>query len=194
MRPKRFTSLVTACLLSLTGTISNAQNMAGETHITEGNAPGITNYSTYQGPETFAGKFVGFGGATEPEAMEWLKQQGYVTVISLRLSDEDGAEIESSQSEAEKFGLNYVHLPFNPKEPTPDLENDFLAAASKASNQPIYLYCGSATRAAIFWMLGRAQQDDIDKSSAETEGTIIAEKPEEAIEFFSARIAAGTEK
>lgn len=61
---------------------------------------GIENYSSYSGERTFAGKRVGFGGATQPEAMSWLKQQGYVTFISLRLAEEEGAEIEASREAA----------------------------------------------------------------------------------------------
>ena len=147
---------------------------------------GIANHSRYQGPASFAGSPVGFGGATSPSAMAELSGEGFVTVVSLRLSSEDGADIDGSRAAAGAAGLNYIHLPFDPKSSTPYDVDRFLAVVSDKTNQPVYIHCGSATRAAALWMIGRVQQDALAIDAANSEGALIAEKPEGALRLFSA--------
>ncbi len=172
--------------LAYTGTQAIAE-------IVEIEVEGIRNYSSYSGEASFAGERVGFGGATSPEAMEWLKQQGYTTVINLRQSSEDGADVAASREAAEKAGLTYIHLPFDPGNPAPDLEQRFLDATGKSANQPVYIHCGSATRAAAMWMTGRALVDHAERGTITSEGARIAEKPEFALQYFSKRMAAEQE-
>lgn len=186
MQVKTRKLLVIACMVLVTTILGSVQAIA---EIEEMDVEGIGNYSSYSGDRSFAGDTVGFGGATLPVAMEWLKQQGFATVINLRLAAEDGANIEASRNTATEAGLKYINLPFNPKDSAQDIEERFLAAASDVSNQPVYIHCGSGTRASIMWMLGRMQKDGIGAEVVKLEGARIAEKPEEAIEFFSARIA-----
>lgn len=178
--------LIMVCLALAAATLGSVQAVA---EIVEMDAGHISNYSQYTGDKSFAGEMVGFGGATQPEAMEWLKQQGFSTVINLRLSAEDGAQIEASERAATEAGLKYINLPFNPKDPAQDIEERFLAAAGDSYNQPVYIHCGSATRASIMWMMGRALQDGVDPAAVTSEGARIAGKPEEAIEYFSGQMA-----
>lgn len=145
--------------------------------------PGITNFSKIDGMSGFAGPLAGFGGATEPSAMPALKSAGFTTVINLRLADEEGVDLEGSRTAAEAVGLRYTHLPFDAENPAPAVVEEFLAAVGDAANQPVYIHCNSATRAAALWMIGRVLEDglDIDEASAETK--MIAKKPPEAIAF-----------
>ena len=161
--------------------------MPTRAEITKQDVEGIDNFSRYTGAPTFAGDSVGFGGATEPEAMARLKALGFSTVISLRLSDEDDANIEANRAAAAAAGLEYIHLPFDAEQPAADLEANFLSAASDASRQPVYIHCSSATRASILWMIGRTEWDGVDTEAAEAEGSQIAGKPEKALEYFSKR-------
>lgn len=145
--------------------------------------PGITNFSKIDGMSGFAGPLAGFGGATEPSAMPALKSAGFTTVINLRLADEEGVDLEGSRTAAEAVGLRYTHLPFDAENPAPAVVEEFLAAVGDGANQPVYIHCNSATRAAALWMIGRVLEDglDIDEASAETK--MIAKKPPEAIAF-----------
>ena len=152
--------------------------------------PGIVNFSEADGAPGFAGPLVGFGGATQPSAMPSLKSAGFATVINLRLASEEGAEIDASRAAAEAAGLNYIHIPFDPKSPNAGVAvEDFLAAAGDKNNQPIYIHCGSATRVGALWMIGRVLEDGLEADVAAQETRAIAKRPEEAIAFSTAYLA-----
>ena len=152
----------------------------------KGDAPGIVNFSEIRGDPGFAGSLVGFGGATGPEAMPWLRSHGFATVISLRFADEAGVDVEGSRAAAKAVGLKYLHLPFDPeKRPEPDVVGDVLAAVGDRLNQPVYIHCNSATRVAALWMIGRVLKDGWDIDAAAKEVGLIALKPAEAIAFGS---------
>lgn len=82
-----------------------------------------------------------------------------------------------------------MHLPFDPENPSPGIQERFFAVAGDASKQPVYFHCGSATRAAIMWMLGRSIKDGVDRATVEQEAILIAEKPEEVLAYFSKVVA-----
>ena len=151
--------------------------------------PGIINFARLDGSQGFAGPLVAFGGATEPGAMARLSSKGYVTIISLRLADEEGMDVGASQKAAEAAGLRYIHLPFNPKKPTPEAIDSFLKAAGDKTNQPLYIHCNSATRVAAMWMIGRVLKDGLEPDLASKEAEVIAAKPEDAIAFAKAYLA-----
>jgi len=148
-------------------------------------APGIVNFSLLEGSTGYAGSSVGFGGATQASAMPWLKSEGFATVINLRLASEDGATVERSQAAATAIGMKYVHLPFDPHSPAPNLMDNFISAVGEKSNQPVYIHCHSATRAAALWMISRVQKDGWAFDDAANEAKLIAEKPDESIAFAS---------
>ena len=144
-------------------------------------APGIENFTRLDESSGFAGPLVGFGGATQPSAMDWLKSNGFVTVINLRLETEEDANIGESRAAARQAGLTFIHLPFDPQNLTPDLVSAFVSAASNPFIQPVYIHCGSATRAAALWMVGRVQQDGWEIDAASAEAQQIAQKPDNAV-------------
>lgn len=137
---------------------------------------GIYNYSR-SGDET------GFGGATDPSAMNALKEQGYHSVINLRLADEDGVDVPAARMAASQAGLEYIHLPFDSSNPDPKYFENFLAAVDNEVNQPVYLHCGSATRVAALWMTKRVIADGWTLDAAEKEARSIAGKPDAAVAF-----------
>ena len=149
---------------------------------------GISNFSIIDDSSSFAGVRIGFGGATEPSAMQLLSNQGFVTVVNLRVDTEDGANIPANRTAANSAGLNYIHLPLNPEAPG-DMVDRFLAVAAAEDNQPIYVHCGSGTRAAAVWMIGRVLLDGLNEETAAHETMKIAEKPDEAVSFASKYIA-----
>jgi len=145
-------------------------------------APGIENFSEIRGDAGFGGSLVGFGGATSPEAMPWLKRQGFVTVVNLRLAGETNADVDASRAAADAAGLKYVHIPFDPGgADVATTVATFLATVSAKTNQPVYIHCSSATRAAALWMIGRVVDDHWTVDAAGREAESIARKPDQAI-------------
>jgi uncharacterized protein (TIGR01244 family) len=123
---------------------------------------GIRNYSRVDAT-------VGCGGAVDPSAMSGLKKEGFVSVINLRQSSEEGANVEASRAAAQAAGLKYIHLPFNVAAPDSKVVDSFLTAVADRANQPVFIHCGSANRVGGMWMVKRALQDKwpIDKALAE---------------------------
>jgi len=128
--------------------------------------PGIRNYSRVDAT-------VGCGGAVDPAAMSVLKKEGYVSVINLRLANEEGANVEAGRAAAQAAGLKYIHLPFNAAMPDPKVVDSFLAAVADKRNQPVFIHCGSANRVGGVWMIKRALQDKWPLDRALTEAQAI---------------------
>ncbi|MCC6988070.1 MAG: hypothetical protein IT181_03675 [Acidobacteria bacterium] len=124
--------------------------------------PGITNFSRVDG-------MVACGGATEAAALEGIKNDGFTTVVNLRLASEPGANIEQSQAAATALGLRYVHLPFAPAAPDPSVVDAFLATMADPDVQPVYIHCASANRVGAMWLAKRVLQDaySIEQATAE---------------------------
>jgi len=150
---------------------------------------GIENFSRLSGASGFGGSVAGFGGATQPSAMASLKSEGFVTVVNLRLADEEGVDVTGSQAAAESAGLQYIHLPFDPENPTPGVVDKFLDAVGDEANQPVYIHCNSATRVAALWMIGRVLEDGWAIEPATEEVTFIAGDPPESVAFATAYLA-----
>jgi uncharacterized protein (TIGR01244 family) len=134
--------------------------------------PGIANFSRVDAT-------VGCGGATSPEAMSGLRQEGFVSVINLRQANEPGAEVDASRKAAQAAGLKYIHLPFNGAEPDPKVVEGFLAAVADKSNQPVFIHCGSANRVGAVWMIKRVLQDGwtVERAQAEAEAIGLRSQP-----------------
>jgi uncharacterized protein (TIGR01244 family) len=127
---------------------------------------GIRNYSRVDAT-------VGCGGQVDPAAMASLKREGYVSVINLRQANEEGANVEAGRAAAQAAGLKYIHLPFNAAAPDPKVVDNFLAAVSGKSNQPVFIHCGSANRVGGVWMIKRVLQDKWTVERAQTEAEAI---------------------
>jgi uncharacterized protein (TIGR01244 family) len=123
---------------------------------------GITNFSRVDA-------VVACGGATETSALPGLKQDGFVSVVNLRLASEQGANIDANKAEAQKVGLKYFHLPLSASAPDPATVQQFIGVVSDKANQPVYIHCGSANRVGAVWLVKRVLQDGwpVDKATAE---------------------------
>jgi uncharacterized protein (TIGR01244 family) len=162
---------------------------AGSGEVTKIDATGIGNFSRIDGTTGIAGTTAGFGGATEPSAMAGLKEYGFASVINLRLATEDGADVDASRAAAEAVGLKYIHMPFNTAAPDPHFVENFAAALGDTTNQPAYIHCGSATRAAALWMISRVLEDGWNIADAQKEAEAIAAKPADAVAFATKYLA-----
>ena len=94
---------------------------------------------------------------------------GYNSVVNLRMASEAGAELEAEAAAAKAAGINYVHVPFNAAAPDATVVDDFLKAVTNPRNQPAFIHCASANRAAALWMIKRVEVDkwDVERASVE---------------------------
>jgi uncharacterized protein (TIGR01244 family) len=149
--------IIGAAVLALTASVASAQ-----TPVTKASVPGIVNFSKVE-------TTVACAGATSPAALAGIKSMGYNSVINLRTPGEAGAELDAEAAAAKTAGINYVHLPFNAQMPDPSLVDNFLKAINDKGNQPAFIHCASANRAAALWMVKRIAVDkwSVDKASEE---------------------------
>jgi uncharacterized protein (TIGR01244 family) len=102
-----------------------------------------------------------------------VKKMGFASVINLRQASEAGADIEASSAAAKAAGLNYIHIPFNAASPDPAVVDNFLKAVTDKANQPAFIHCASANRAAAMWMIKRLVVDKWDVERASTEAAAL---------------------
>ena len=98
---------------------------------------------------------------------------GYNSVINLRTPGEAGSDLDAEAAAAKAAGINYIHLPFNAQMPDPALVDNFLKAISDKANQPAFIHCASANRAAALWMVKRIAVDKWDVAKATEEATAL---------------------
>lgn len=92
------------------------------------------------------------GGTPRPEELERLAEEGFRSVIDLRLSREaEGSEtLPTPDEEGERvraLGLDYFHLPVDAEEIQPS-EVDRFHAAVEDLPSPVFVHCGIGGRAA----------------------------------------------
>jgi uncharacterized protein (TIGR01244 family) len=135
---------------------------AAQSTVTKVPVPGIVNFAQVEST-------VACAGATTRAALTEVKRMGYASVINLRQASEPGADIQTSAAAAKAAGLNYIHIPFNVASPDPTVVDRFLEAVLDKSNQPAFIHCGGANRAAALWMVKRIAVDewDVERASAE---------------------------
>lgn len=151
----RSTALVAGFVLSVGVVAAQAQ-------VTKASVPGIVNFAKVE-------TTVACAGATAPSAMAEVKRMGYASVINLRQAGEQGADVDAAAAAAKAAGLNFVHLPFNAASPDPMLVDNFIKAVTDKANQPAFIHCASANRAAALWLVKRIAVDkwDVERASEE---------------------------
>ena len=108
--------------------------------------------------------------------MPELKKMGFASIINLRLASETGANVEEEAAAAKAAGIKYYHLPFNTTGDQSEREHvadEFLKTLTTAGNEPAYIHCASANRAAAMWMIKRMAIDHWDADRAGTEATSL---------------------
>ena len=140
--------------------------VAAQAQVTKESVPGIVNFAKVE-------TTVACAGATTPAALAEVKRMGYASVINLRQASEPGAEIEASAAAAKAAGLNYIHIPFNTASPDAAVVDAFIKAVTDKANQPAFIHCASANRAAALWMVKRIAVDKWDVERASTEATAL---------------------
>jgi protein tyrosine phosphatase (PTP) superfamily phosphohydrolase (DUF442 family) len=133
--------------------------------VTKESVPGVTNFARLE-------TTVACGGATKAEAVPELKKMGFASIINLRLASEQGANVEEEEAAAKSADIKYFHIPFNTSAPNEERErvaDQFLKTLTTPGNEPAYIHCASANRAAAMWMIKRIAIDqwDADRAAAE---------------------------
>ena len=150
-----------AAALTLAATAAGAQ-----TPVTKASVPGVVNFSKVE-------TTVACAGATTPAALVEVKKMGYNSVINLRTAAEAGAELEAEAAAAKAAGINYFNLPFNNAAPDPAVVDSFLKVITDKANEPAFIHCASANRAAMMWMVKRIAIDKWDVEKASEEATAL---------------------
>jgi uncharacterized protein (TIGR01244 family) len=150
----------------LAGVVSSVAILAAQSPVTKESVPGIVNFAKVE-------TTVACAGATTPAALVEVKRMGYASVINLRQASEPGADIDAEAAAAKAAGINFVHLPFNAASPDPMLVDHFLKAVTDQANQPAFIHCASANRAAALWMVKRIVVDKWDVERASTEASAL---------------------
>jgi uncharacterized protein (TIGR01244 family) len=140
--------------------------------VTKETVPGIRNLARVDAT-------VACAGATEAEAIPAVKQMGFVSIINLRQANEPGANVPEAEAAARQAGLRYIHLPFDGSAPDPGVADRFLEAIRDPANQPAYIHCASANRAAAMWLIKRVRVDDweTDRAMQEAEALGLTSAP-----------------
>ena len=144
----------------------SANVVGAQAPVTKASVPGVVNFSKVE-------TTVACAGATTPAALAEVKNMGYNSVINLRTAGEAGAELDAEAAAAKSAGINYIHLPFNAQAPDPALVDNFLKAITDKANQPAFIHCASANRAAALWMVKRIAVDKWDVERASTEAAAL---------------------
>lgn len=145
--------------------------------------PGIVNFTQVDAT-------VACGGATPPEAIAALAQQGFVSVVNLRQATEPGVPEEAHV--AAEAGLRYHHLPMDPNAPDFATAERFLGVLADPSNQPVYIHCASANRVGAVWAIKRVVQDGWSREQAIAEGRAIGMQSPVMLDFVNRFLDART--
>lgn len=126
---------------------------------------------------------VACGGDTPREVFPTLKDQGFTSVVNLRLPEEPGvAEEAGAVADA---GLLYFHLPMNPAAPLAETAEAFLEVLADPANQPVYIHCASANRVGAVWAIKRVVQDGWTREAAIAEAQQIGLKSPVMLAFVA---------
>jgi uncharacterized protein (TIGR01244 family) len=139
---------------------------ADHERVTEKQAEGITNLKVIEST-------VACAGTITPETISGIRQMGFVSIVNLRQSDEEGARIEEEAAAARAAGLNYIHIPFTSSKPDTAAVDEFLAAFSRPGVEPAFIHCSIGRRAAGMWYVKRVLLDGLDIEHALEEAKLL---------------------
>jgi uncharacterized protein (TIGR01244 family) len=124
------------------------------------------------------------GGATTAQAFPELKKLGFNSIINLRREQEQGADIPGAKAAAATADLKYIHIPVDGANPDPKSVDQFLAAVTDKTHQPVYIHCGSANRVGAMWLIKRVLVDGWEIPRA-TEEAVTIGLTSEALKKFA---------
>ncbi len=102
------------------------------------------------------------------DGLDWLRDNGYKTVVHVRAPGEDDS---ADRTQVEKRGLRYVSLELSPQTLTREAVEQFNFLVTDAASQPLFVYDRDGVLAGALWYLhfrivdGAADQEAIDKAA-----------------------------
>jgi protein tyrosine phosphatase (PTP) superfamily phosphohydrolase (DUF442 family) len=104
------------------------------------------------GIANFAEVFPGVATGLRPmlDGLDWLKANGFKTVLQVRAPGENG---ESDRQLLEKRGLKYLSLEVSPTTLTPAVVDEFNKIVADTGNRPLFVYDRDGTLAGALWYL-----------------------------------------
>jgi uncharacterized protein (TIGR01244 family) len=137
--------------------------------VTREAVPGITNLARLE-------TTIACAGAIKADvAVPEIKKMGFVSIVNLRESTEEGAEVEKEEAVAKAAGLRYFHVPFNGVTPDPKAADQFLNAITSKGAEPAFIHCSGGNRAATMWLIKRLVVDHWDVERATQEATALGQ-------------------
>ena len=103
---------------------------------------------------------VSAGGQPTEADLAQLHATGVRTVINLRRPGEQGQPLDPAAEgvEAKKAGLNYVHIPVDPKNLDPAQAAQVAAAIKDAGEGGVFVHCAAGGRALSHALLAEARE------------------------------------
>ena len=145
-----------------------SSTLASAQGVTRPSVPGIRNLARLE-------TTIACAGAITPESVPAIKQMGFVSIINLRLADEQGAEIDRETAAATAAGLKYFHVPFNGSTPDPEAARQFLDAITSKGAEPAFIHCSGGNRAATMWLIKRIAVDHWETDRAVAEAAALGQ-------------------
>lgn len=108
------------------------------------------------------------GGQPSEEGYEALASAGYLTVIDVRVGDEEGAA--ENQQRAQAAGLHYTHLPIAGAADLTRANVERFAQAIAACQRPLVVHCKSGNRIGALFALKAFWLDDLSAAASLEEG------------------------
>jgi uncharacterized protein (TIGR01244 family) len=134
--------------------------------VTTESVDGITNYHRLE-------TTVACSGAIKATAVPEIKKFGFASIINLRQSTEDGANLEQEEAAAKAADIHYYSIPFSSTAPDPAAVDKFLDAITAKGSDPAFIHCAGGGRAATMWFIKRLVIDHWDVDRAAKEATAL---------------------
>jgi protein tyrosine phosphatase (PTP) superfamily phosphohydrolase (DUF442 family) len=125
-------------------------------------APAAPTFQAPAAPDTDLPKFfklsdgLAIGAKPTTAGIRKLSEMGIKTVLNLAALQE-GSMIESKT--VEFYGLKFVNLECNPDNFTNEVLEEFSKAVQIKEDQPIFVHCRNANKAAALWMIYRVKKE-----------------------------------
>jgi protein tyrosine phosphatase (PTP) superfamily phosphohydrolase (DUF442 family) len=106
---------------------------AASAQVVRQDVPGIRNFAKVEST-------VACAGAINSSAIPEIKKMGYASIINLRLSTEEGADVDGNIAAAKAAGIPYFHIPFSGANPDPAVVDTFLKTITAPGIQPAFIH------------------------------------------------------
>jgi protein tyrosine phosphatase (PTP) superfamily phosphohydrolase (DUF442 family) len=111
-----------------------------------------------------------------PDGLQWLKDNGYRTVLHLRHPGEDDS---ADRKQVEKHGLVYLSLEVSPDTLTSELAQQFNAIVNDAGKLPLFVYDKNGVLAGGLWYLYFRVAEGVSENEALTRARRLGLKEEQ---------------